>query len=116
MLGGERASDGGTGASALDRVTTCRRVRNVAPAPRTRYELDPEATLAAVDAFEAAGEDLVGFYHSHPTGPAEPSATDRTQATWSGYVYCIVLPREDAVRAWRWTGDRFDPLDVVDEP
>jgi hypothetical protein len=36
---------------------------------------------------------------------------------WPGYVYCIVSVPESAVRAWRWTGERFERLAVaVEEP
>ncbi len=105
-----------------DAVRDARPVPNVAADPRTHYELDPEATLAEIEAAEAAGDDVVGFYHSHPRGPPEPSDTDRRQATWPGYVYCIVVPGSDedeefVVRAWRWTGEAFESLtvEVVDD-
>lgn len=94
-----------------DEVTGQHPVDNVAAEPRTRYELDPEATLAAIEAIEAAGDDVVGFYHSHPIGPLEPSATDERQATWPGYVYAIAVP-DEGLGAWRWTGERFVELDV----
>ncbi|WP_248897870.1 desampylase [Haloplanus halobius] len=98
-----------------DRVTETRRVENVASTPRSRYELDPEATMAAIDDVEAAGTDVVGFYHSHPESDPVPSATDHERATWEGYVYVIVSP-PDSIRAYRYTGEGFDPLPVqVDE-
>ena len=93
-----------------DRVEEAIPVPNVADSPRTRYELDPAETLRVVEAAEADGDDVVGFYHSHPHGPVEPSATDREHATWTGYVYCIVSP--DALAAYRWTGDDFRRLRV----
>lgn len=96
-------------------VTEHRRVANVADAPRTRYELDPAEQVAAIDAIEQAGNEVVGFYHSHPRGPDEPSATDERLATWPGKVYAIVsLAGEPAVRAWRWTGDAFERERVVE--
>jgi len=94
-----------------DRATATRRVPNVADRPRSRYELDPEATMAAVDAVESAGDEVVGFYHSHPESAPIPSATDRERATWTGYVYAIVSP-PDSIRAYRFTGDGFDELAV----
>ncbi|SEO65814.1 Proteasome lid subunit RPN8/RPN11, contains Jab1/MPN metalloenzyme (JAMM) motif [Halogranum amylolyticum] len=115
VLAGRR-DGGGSDTDAVDRVTEIRRVTNVADDRRVAYELDPEETIATVEALEDAGLDVVGFYHSHPETPARPSATDEAQATWTGYVYCILSPAEDAVRAWRWTGETFDPLDVVEEP
>jgi proteasome lid subunit RPN8/RPN11 len=87
-------------------VTESHRVENVAADPESRYELDPATTVRLVDRIEAGGGDVVGFYHSHPEGPAVPSATDRAQATWSGYVYAIVSPPA-TVRAYRYTGSDF---------
>ncbi|KTG09454.1 peptidase [Haloprofundus marisrubri] len=98
-----------------DTVTGVRRVPNVAADPRTRYELDPETTLEAIESAENAGRDVVGFYHSHPESPARPSETDRKEATWKGYVYLIVSPRNDEIRAWRWSGERFETLGVETE-
>jgi proteasome lid subunit RPN8/RPN11 len=84
--------------------------RNAAETPRTRYEIDPEAELAFLERIDDHGFDVVGFYHSHPNGPAEPSDVDARQAAWPGYSYLIVsLAGEDAtLGSWRWNGDRFD--------
>lgn len=112
VLVGDRAGDDGSDAENPDRVTAAHRVDNVAEAPRTRYELDPKGALDAIERAEADGDAVIGFYHSHPAGPARPSETDRAQATWAGYVYAIVLPEDDAVRAWRWTGGSFEALAV----
>jgi proteasome lid subunit RPN8/RPN11 len=35
------------------------------------------------------GEDIVGFYHSHPDHPARWSATDLAEAHWFGCSYVI---------------------------
>ena len=113
---------GRAGARAV--VTGVHRVENVAAHPRTAYELDPPELLATVERIEAAGDAVVGFYHSHPAGPGGPSVTDRAQATWPGHVYCIVsfsgavpsgaLDAGDArIGAWRWTGDAFETLAVT---
>jgi proteasome lid subunit RPN8/RPN11 len=107
VLVGEQSTD-------WDRVTGSRRVANAAADPTTRYELDPETTMATIDDVTDAGDDVVGFYHSHPHGPAEPSATDRELATWTGYVYLVVSLAgvNPAISAWRWTGERFEQLTV----
>ena len=93
------------------RVTHVEPVPNVAPTPETRYELDPEATVAAIERVETEADHL-GFYHSHPQGPPAPSATDEAQATWTGFVYCIVSLPDARIRAWRWTGEGFARLSV----
>ena len=94
-----------------DHVTAIRRVPNVASHPRTEYELDPAATMAAIDRIEDRGANAVGFYHSHPESAPRPSATDRARATWPGYVYCIVSP-PDSIRAYRYVDDGFVELPV----
>jgi proteasome lid subunit RPN8/RPN11 len=90
------------------RVDHAIRTRNAADRPRVAYEIPPEELLAVVSAVEDEGRDVVGFYHSHPTGPTEPSATDCEAATWVDHLYLIVaLAPDPSVTAWRWTGERF---------
>ena len=93
-------------------VTEAVSVSNVASTPEARYELDPAEALDAIDRVETSATHL-GFYHSHPRGPPSPSATDEAEATWTGYVYAIVSLPEREIRAWRWTGDRFERLAVT---
>jgi len=101
-------TDGGaTGETA--RVVVTHRATNVAEAPRTRYEMAPEEQLRLLERVEREGHEIVGFYHSHPTGPPRPSPTDAALAGWPGYRYVVVVPGEEPfVGSWRWTGDRFE--------
>ncbi|WP_348607703.1 desampylase [Halobaculum rarum] len=111
--GAANADSGGDGVAetdATDRVAEAVPVPNVADDPERRYELDPAETVAAIEDAETRGRDVIGFYHSHPRGPAAPSDTDRERATWTGSVYAIVAPEE--VVAYRWTGESFQPLRV----
>jgi proteasome lid subunit RPN8/RPN11 len=106
---GETAGSGARWPSRC--VETHHPAANVAGTPRTRYEIDPREQLELMERIEDAGREVVGFYHSHPQGPAEPSATDAAQATWPGRSYVIAsLDGGDAaasVGSWRWTGERF---------
>ncbi|CCQ35571.1 metalloprotease JAMM1, desampylating [Natronomonas moolapensis 8.8.11] len=92
------------------RVERRYRAVNAAETPETRYEIAPEAELAILERIDDAGFDVVGFYHSHPRGPLEPSATDTRLAAWPGRSYVIVsLAGEDAgIGSWRWRGERFE--------
>ncbi len=70
---------------------------------RDRYELDPDAFLAADTQARARGREVVGVWHSHPDHPARPSATDRARAwpDWS-YVIASVNPTGlQELRSWR---------------
>jgi proteasome lid subunit RPN8/RPN11 len=111
VLGGTTGKGGeGTGTGAdRRRVDTALPVENVADLRRTRYELDPAEQLERIEAIEDDGGAVVGFYHSHPTGPPGPSATDEAQATWPGASYVIVdLSGDPSLGSWRFTGERFE--------
>ena len=102
VLAGERGADRFVVARTL-------RADNVADAPGTRYEIAPGEELELLERVDEAGQDVVGFYHSHPDGPLAPSAVDARQAAWRGYSYLIVSLADDepAVGSWRWTGEAF---------
>jgi desampylase len=87
------------------------RVPNRAPDPRGAYLILPEAVLRIESAATRAGFELLGFFHSHPDGSAEPSRRDLASA-WPGYLY-VIVPAGGAPTAWRLAEDRsrFRPLD-----
>ncbi len=93
----------GSGKEAL-RVTSVRRGRNVAASDRERrYVVDPMQQLALEKELSETGEGLLGFYHSHPDHPAEPSEFDRSHAVpW--YALYVIQGIEGgepaALRAW----------------
>jgi proteasome lid subunit RPN8/RPN11 len=64
--------------------------RNEHPESRSsRFLIPPETVLAARREGRRAGLDVVGYYHSHPDHPAEPSEHDRADA-WPHVSYLIV--------------------------
>lgn len=99
------------------RVAAAQVTANAAKNPRTRYRIDPEELFATIESIEEAGRDVVGFYHSHPNGPATPSATDAARATWSGYSYIICsLDGHPSIDSWRWTGEEFVAEEIAELP
>ena len=71
-------------------VTEVRPARNIiVERARDRYEIDPRDHIRTQREADAAGLDIVGYYHSHPDHPAQPSRFD-TERAWAGYVYLIV--------------------------
>jgi proteasome lid subunit RPN8/RPN11 len=97
------------------------RVGEVLPLPNAapevhRFLLDANAVRAADAAATRAGLDVVGFYHSHPDGTAEPSGSD-LEAAWPWYCYLIVEAGGGRVRVWRLADDRSafveDVLDAM---
>ncbi|WP_416840756.1 desampylase [Haloferax sp. DFSO52] len=96
------------------RISSVRPVSNIATDPRVTYELDPSETVAIFEAVESAGDDVIGFYHSHPESAPVPSDTDRERATWPGYVYLICTP-DGRLTAHEWTGDDFRERGIIVE-
>jgi proteasome lid subunit RPN8/RPN11 len=64
-----------------DRVKEVIFVRNRAQSPQ-RFVMDPYEQLKAFDWIESHGLDLLGIFHSHPTGPETPSTTDIAEAAY----------------------------------
>jgi len=67
---------------------------NVAADPLRHFEIDPAALVAAHKAARRGGPAVVGYYHSHPTGIAAPSATDRAMAAHDGSIWAIATLRD----------------------
>jgi proteasome lid subunit RPN8/RPN11 len=54
-----------------------------------RYNIDPRELVRIQREGRERGEDIVGFYHSHPDHPAKWSQTDFAEAHWLGCSYVI---------------------------
>lgn len=54
-----------------------------------RYNIDPKDLVRIQREGRNRGEDIVGFYHSHPDHPAQWSKTDFAEAHWFGCSYVI---------------------------
>ena len=55
-----------------------------------RYSIGASDQFRLMREIEAAGEELVGIYHSHTKSAAFPSQTDVNLAGWPGAVYLIL--------------------------
>jgi desampylase len=73
-------------------------VPNAAPDPSSAFLLDPAVHLAASRHAREAGKRIVGHYHSHPSGRAEPSSVDQARA-WEEGALWLILGSGDA-RLW----------------
>lgn len=93
-------------------VGEVRACANVAADPRTAFEIDPAALIAAHRAARAGGAALIGHYHSHPGGKPMPSPRDAAAAMGDGAVWLIVAGPRYA--AWRTMhAGEFEPIDVM---
>ncbi|WP_412029389.1 Mov34/MPN/PAD-1 family protein [Deinococcus yunweiensis] len=55
---------------------------NIAARPTSEYLADPVHLLHALKVMAADRQRLIALYHSHPLGPARPSATDARLAQY----------------------------------
>ena len=65
-----------------DTVEAVLRVRNAEQSP-VRFRMDPQEQYNAFMWIESNGLDLVGIFHSHPSGPEAASATDIAESTYA---------------------------------
>ncbi|QIG54795.1 M67 family metallopeptidase [Altererythrobacter sp. BO-6] len=86
--------------------------RNVHAEPARHFEIDPQALIDAHRAAREGGPQVLGYYHSHPTGTAEPSATDQSMAAGDGRVWAIIATGE--IRFWRDDAAGFQLLSYVE--
>ena len=71
------------------------RTRNIADDAAKRFLIDPADHVAGRRDARQRGLDVVGFYHSHPASPPEPSARDLAEFTYPGHLYAIVSLRAE---------------------
>lgn len=92
---------------------------NVSPHPESSFEIDPAMLLRTHREARAAGQRVIGHYHSHPNGEPTPSRRDAARAVEDGQLWLIITG--GAVQAFRAvssaTGNavhgRFVPVTLV---
>jgi proteasome lid subunit RPN8/RPN11 len=100
----------------VTRVVACRNGR--ADSPQNRYNIDPRDLVRIQREGRERGDEIVGFYHSHPDHPPEWSETDLAEAHWFGCSYVITsVENGKAVitRAFELTGQDEEDKMLVDE-
>lgn len=75
-------------------------VTNILHSP-VRFRMSGEEQVAAFNLMEGENLELVGIYHSHPGGPAGPSATDVLEAYYPEAIH-IIWSRNDG--SWECAG------------
>jgi proteasome lid subunit RPN8/RPN11 len=86
--------------------------------PHNRYQIDPKELVRIQREGRNRGEDIVGFYHSHPDHPARWSQTDLAEAHWFGCSYVITSVekgRAVLTNSFELTGIDEDDKRLIDE-
>jgi proteasome lid subunit RPN8/RPN11 len=99
----------------MDEVLKIYSTKNIHPNPLRGYKIHPEDQYRIYVELDPDLE-LVGFYHSHPNGPPEPSETDVATCNYHGYSFLIVS-LEDVdnpdVSAWILYEDRVEEENIT---
>jgi proteasome lid subunit RPN8/RPN11 len=84
------------------RVTRAIPLENTAAEPQTRYEVRPEALLAATAEARRSGLELIGIYHSHPDRTPYFSEADlQNSCPWYTFlVLSISGGKFDGAASW----------------
>lgn len=90
---------------------------NIAAEASHRFIVGADAYRQAEAHARNNGLSLLGFYHSHPDAPAQPSHYDLSQA-WPNFNYIIVSVRQGTpadITCWRLLEDRsaFESEDMT---
>jgi proteasome lid subunit RPN8/RPN11 len=84
-----RFEDDGAKAKAKTVTRTARCGNTRLDSAHNRYHIDPKELIQIQREGRERGEEIVGFYHSHPDHPARWSVTDLAEAHWIGCSYVI---------------------------
>lgn len=69
---------------------SCYPVENTAEPAETRFQLNAKQHINAISTMRERNEQLFAIYHSHPTAPAIPSATDIKLANYPDTIFLII--------------------------
>ena len=97
-----------------DEILEAVRARNVADDPARRFLIDPADHIRARRDARTRGLDVVGFYHSHPRSPAEPSERDIAEWSYPDQLCLIVSLQSEpaAIGVFRLAGGRAEAVPV----
>src|SRR5215813_2929227 len=86
--------------------------------PHNRYNIDPKDLIRIQREGRERGEDIVGFYHSHPDHEPRWSSTDLADAHWFSCSYVITSVakgKADITNSFQLEGKDEDDKNFVDE-
>ena len=93
---------GRTDSAGRAHVTEITPIANAAADPLITYYMDERALVTALSGLQARRLELLGFYHSHPSGDPIPSPTDVRHATYPDTPYLIVGLNGNKARLAAW--------------
>ncbi len=89
------------------RAARCHPTKNLA-AEADRFEIDPAQHIALLRTLRGTPTSIVGCYHSHPNGRAQPSPRDLMRAVDDDFLWLIAA--KAGLAAFVHSGGAFHPV------
>ena len=98
------------------RVTAVHESRNLADRPEQHFLIDPQLHINLLRHLRGAERSVIGCFHSHPHGRAEPSHTDLLSAVDHDFLWLIAAGEGESfdLRAWVFTTNKFEPVPITE--
>jgi proteasome lid subunit RPN8/RPN11 len=92
-------------------VSKVYKMTNASESPETCYFMKPEQQLKVFKEMRQLGIEMLGIYHSHPSGPTYPSQKDVEMAFYPEVDYVIVSLKDfnnPEIRAFKITEGKIE--------
>ena len=93
-----------------DEIVHLCRARNVNESS-TKFLIHPADHFSAIRDARSLDMQVIGSYHSHPNGPAIPSATDVAQSNDQNFLQVIISPPN--IRCYQIVEGRYFEVQIV---
>ena len=107
LIEGWRAEDGW-------HVAELHEMPNIADDPSRHFLIDPQPQIELLRRLRSTGRTVIGCFHSHPRGRAEPSATDLERAVDDDFIWLIAAggPDDFTFNAYLFSSATFTNLTI----
>ncbi len=87
---------------------------NIAGEPQRHFLIDPQFQIELLRRLRGTERSVIGCFHSHPGGLAQPSQADLSAAIEQDFLWLIAggAPDEVVLRAYVFTGAEFQPVQL----
>lgn len=87
---------------------------NIADDPARNFLIDPQPQIDLLRRLRGAEHAVIGCFHSHPGGRAEPSTTDLERAVDDGFIWLIAGggPDDFSFNAYVFSSGSFTKLTI----
>jgi proteasome lid subunit RPN8/RPN11 len=98
------------------RLTAVHESRNIAEQPEQHFLIEPQMHIDLLRRLRGTERTVIGCFHSHPRGRAEPSSTDLLSAVEQDFLWLIAAGEGEGfeVRAYVFTAAGFEAVPMIE--